>query len=294
MKKLQVVSLMCALLVMGLTVQAKNNITTKLSRRLEAARLQAITNGSHDNAVVDMVLKVESKWANPLNEYSARPMVKEKPCSAVRIDKNWLMASLTCRGIGHLATAYDHNGNAYDKEVAYRKILGAKIRSKYMHARDEIAPKDIFVNEEAQIILLRLNLSDEDLADEVSEVISANLFIPNNPAIFNDTKGFINRESYCTPGRCSAKVNIKQYCAGERCYQIEWKMISGDAGDPLFALVDAREFLVGFNKAAIVGENPNTSSLYRAFGASTETALRNIIGVKDPAAWKRISKNMEY
>ena len=297
MKNVLILTAVFIVLTGSIALQAKTNATSQLATRVEAAAIQAnqaAQKDLHDTAVVDMVLTVESKWANPINSYSAQPIVKEKPCSAVRIDKNWLMASLTCRGVGKYATAFDHNGDAYEKEIAYRHIKKAAIRSKARHQRDAIMPADIMVDEQAQIILLRLNLRNTDLAEEVSGVRVAPLLIANNPnAVKNKMKdAYINRERYMNVGRCSDCVGINRYCPANQCYETQWEMIRGDAGDPLFVMNNQREFLAGFNNAEIQGNDPQASNFYKAFTPATKQALQRILGKKDPQALKRIEQRL--
>ncbi len=296
MKNLSKLIALLAVLASSVAGQAETNTNRTLSARLEAAAqaAQAAPKDLHDTTVVDMILTVESKWANPINSYSAQPIVKEKPCSAVRIDKNWLMASLTCRGVGEYATAFDHNGKAYKKEIAYRHIRQASIRSKAYHQRDIITKNNIEVDETAQIILLRLNLKDADLAQEVNNVGIAPLLIAQYPKKMKNAmqQAFINRERYMNVGRCSDCVGIKNYCSKNQCYKTEWEFIRGDAGDPLFVSNKQREFLAGFNNAEIQGNDPQSSNFYKAFSPATKQALQRILEKKDPQAWKRVAQQM--
>lgn len=297
MKTLFKLTAVLAAFMGSVTLQAATNADKQLATRVGAAAAQANQDAQknlHNTAVVDMVLTVESKWANPINAYSAQPIVKEKPCSAVRIDQNWLMASLTCRGVGQYATAFDHNGDAYEKEIAYRNIKKAAIRSRASHQRDTIWPSNIEVDEQAQTILLRLNLSNKDMADEVSEVGIAPLLIAKNPHAVKDTmkKAYINRERYKNVGRCSDCVGIERYCSANQCFETEWELIRGDAGDPLFVSNNFREFLAGFNKAEIQGNDPQASDYYKAFTPVTKKALQRILGERDPQALKRIEQRM--
>ena len=294
MKKLTVLFTLVS--VAALAYAKDPNFEQRLAAKLEATQAQAqqAAQDVHDDAVVDMVLSVSSAWENPINAYSAREHTYEKPCSAVRVDKNWLLASLACRGVGETATAYDHNGQAYDKKVAYRRINGARIRSKASHARDTITKSNIFVDETAQIILLKLNLANEDLADEMEGVDVAKLLIPAKPVqVATDyTDAYINRERCGLPGRCSDSVGIDGYCTKNQCFRTEWELIDGDAGDPLFVLKGNREFLVGFNNAVINGEDSQSGRWYRTFNHNTLQALQSILTKQDPAAWKRVSQQI--
>ncbi len=297
MKHLFKLTAVLAAIMGSVTLQAETNANNQLATRVQAAAAQANLTAQqnlHDDAVVDMVLTVESKWAKPLNADSAKPMVKDKPCSAVRIDQNWLMASLTCRGVGEYATAFDHNGQSYTKKLEYRRIKKAAIRSKAFHQRDIILPANIEVDEEAQIILLRLNLRNQDMAEEVSGVRVAPLLIAKNPHAVKDTlkDAYINRERYMNAGRCSDCVGINRYCSANQCFETEWEMIRGDAGDPLFVSNKFREFLAGFNNAEIQGNDPQASDYYKAFTPATKQALQRILGKRDPKALKRVEQRM--
>ena len=297
MKKIE--KLMYAVFILGFGVSFLHATENKLlEKRVERAVTKATTQVKpdlHDTAVVDMILKMEYAWKHPLNDYSSTPKTNNKPCSAVRIDQNWLMASLKCRGVGDFATAFDHNGEPYIKEVKYRKVLHAKIRSKARHLRDTIPQRNIFVNEDAQIILLRLDLSNKDLKEEVADVKVAPLLISQNPntIIQRLYKAFINRERYMQVGRCSSCVGVEKYCSDTQCYQTKGEWILGDSSDPLFFVKQNQEFLVGFNNADIEGEDPLSSNLYRAFSSVTQEALSSILREQDPAALKRIQSKMK-
>lgn len=305
MRKLATVLLAVSVWVLGTSVsfaQKPNEVSRNIQKSLnqELSRRSA---GAHDKAVFDMKLQVSTVWQKPINSSEA-VQTHNKPCSAVRIDKNWMLASLTCRGIGNSATAYDHNGDPYTKEIASRTINKASIRAKYMNSRDDIWPRDIFFDEGAEIILLRLDETNKDLQKELADGdgIVANLLIANNPGAVAKTmeNAFINRERQCQPGRCSDAVDIDYYCVAEKCYKVGWELIDGDAGDPLFIVsksdtkkgLGSAEFLLGFNNAIIDGGSTQSGRLYRAFDQKTLNAIKRIIQPVDAAAWQRISSHV--
>ena len=252
----------------------------------------------HNKAVFDAIFRVHSKFEDQLQ--GDNEQVYDKPCSAVLIDKNWLLASLSCRGVGSKAKGYDHNGVGWEKTVAYRNIERVSIRANATNRYDYIWGRDIFVDEDAQIILLYVDRSNTSLKDEIDDngTVTANLLIPQNPESVNKTisKAFINRERMCVAGRCSAEVEIKRYCSDKKCYEVAWKLIDGDAGDPLFITskknADA-EYVIGFNNAVINGRATSSGRTYRTFDQQTLQAVKNVIQEKDPQAWKRISANVK-
>ena len=263
-----------------------------------------VTTGSkdaHNKSVFDMEVQVKSKWAEPAGDYDGIS-ITNKPCSAVRIDRNWLMASLTCRGIGEYADWYDHNAVKHEngKKVEYRQILSATIRSSALHVPDKIEAKNIFVDEQSKIILMQIDPSNTKLVNEVAsnEGVIAYLLIAKHPDFLQQTvkETYINRENFCLPGRCSARVRIDEYCSDSKCYRVHWEFINGDAGDPLIIVSDkvkGAEFLAGFNNAKISGihgDVPESGTHYTAFDEVTQQAIKNIIKDKDPAAWERILK----
>lgn len=260
--------------------------------------------GAHDDAVFNTTVRVESKWLYPVGSSDGVHTVK-KPCSAVRIDENWLMASLTCRGIGKMADWYDHNGEKWEdgKEIDYRKILSIDINAAALHFSDTIEAKDIFVDEEAEIILMRIDKENEDLVDEIesNNGTLANLLIPAQPQAVSKAmqEAYINRERVCQPGRCSDAVGIDAYCVSNKCYKVEWEMIDGDAGDPLFIVskkLKGAEFLAGFNNAKITGihgNSPKSGRYYKAFDEKTKKAIEEIVGSRDKGAWARIQPRIK-
>ncbi len=261
----------------------------------QAAQAQASAKKPHDAAVFDMVLRVHSKFSQQLqgdNEH-----VYDKPCSAVLIDQHWLLASLSCRGVGDTASAYDHHGEiSMTKKVAYRNIEKASIRASWMNSRDDIWPRDIFVDESSQLMLLYLDKTNTQLMDEVNDngTVVAPLLISNNPAVITNRtieNAYINRERCIEPGRCSDAVDIKEYCTRSGCYKIGFEMVDGDAGDPLFVVskrAPGNEYLVGFNNAEIIGSNTQSGKTYKALNRTGWAFIQKTISPRDNAAWKRI------
>ena len=307
MKKLLAVLVVTAVCVPVSFGQLSKVTPAAVKAKIEKARAKAENSvlsvrsaDAHNKTVFDMELTVKSTWANPLNE-SSETHTYTKPCSAVRIDDNWLMASLTCRGMGEMATAYDHNGDAYEKEVKSRQIVKAAIRKNYMNSRDTIWARDIKVDEAAQIILIHLDSTNKDLQDELADGDGkmANLFIAKDPYKLNKVakEAFINRERLCQPGRCSSSTSVLAFCAKDKCYQVDGSFsISGDAGDPLFFIskenkakgISSAEFLVGFNNATIDGEDAQSGDYYRVFDSTTLNALAKHIKPVDPKGYQRI------
>ena len=262
-----------------------------------AQKSQASAKKPHDAAVFDMVLRVHSKFAQQLQGDQER--VYDKPCSAVLIDQHWLLASLSCRGVGETASAYDHNGeNSLTKKVAYRNIEKASIRAHWMNSRDDIWPRDIFVDESSQLMLLYLDKTNTKLMEEINDngTVVASLLISDNPSnITNSTikNAYINRERCVGPGRCSDAVDVGRYCTKSGCYKIGFEMVDGDAGDPLFVVskkAPHNEYLVGFNNAEIIGSDAQSGKTYKALNKTGWDFIQKIISKKDDSAWKRISQ----
>lgn len=284
----------------GQNTQQSQQLQNSVNTAYNNAVLASHSRDAHDDAVFNTTVYVESKWAYPAAGSDGINRLK-KPCSAVRIDENWLMASLTCRGIGKMADWYDHNGEKWKdgKEVEYRKILSIDINASALNASDTIEAKDIFVDEGAEIILMRIDPTNEDLVDEIESNGGkiANLLIPVNPKAVKDAMedAYINRERVCQPGRCSDAVSINSYCTGNKCYYVGWELIDGDAGDPLIIIskkIKNAEFLAGFNNAkigGIHGDAAESGRYYKAFDEQTKQAIKRIINTRDKNAWSRIA-----
>ena len=279
MKKL--IALMFCLTVAVMTAQAEPDATkTKLPSDMQTRSLLA-----HDNTVFDVTLRVATRFKNQAQEGEN---LVDKPCSAVKIDRNWLIASLTCRGTTSTATAIDHNGNAYGKSVEYRNINYIEVEGV------KVMPRDFFVDETSKVILIRAQDNEElvDKLDEKSSIV-ANLLVANHPKdlLTAVTEAYIQREGACWTSRCSAEVKVEQYCADTKCYKVEWKIIDGDAGDPLFILSkkhDKAEFLAGLNVAEVDGSSPESGHFYKVFDETTLQFIKSTVEGRDPRAWKRI------
>ena len=264
---------------------------------LQVANAQTSAKKPHDAAVFDMELRVHSKFEKQLQGDNER--IYDKPCSAVLIDQHWLLASLSCRGVGEYASAYDHYGNvAMTKKVAYRKIEKASIRAHYMNSRDDIWARDIFTDEGSQLILLYLDPTNTSLMDEINDngTVIASMLIPDNPSsVTNDAidNAYINRERWCEAGRCSDAVDVAEYCTNNGCYKIGLELVDGDAGDPLFVVSKQNsdnEYLIAFNNAEIIGSDTQSGKTYKALNKSSLNFIKKIVSQKDKAAWNRIAQ----
>ncbi len=265
----------------------------KLERNVQQHVLQADTQtrsiDAHNRATFDAQIRVRSRF---VNQIQTNDQVIDKDCSAVKIDSNWLIASLRCRGTVSEVTAYLHDRTEITKKIESRKIDWIKIEGL------EVKKRNYFIDESSKIILIRTNLQ-HDLAEKLAKRgnVVANMLIAQNPVALLKTvkEAFINRERYCLPGRCSDSVEIEQYCADNKCYKVEWEMIDGDSGDPLFLLSKNHgkaEFLAGLNDAEYSSGYDISGRFYRVFDSKTLEFMRKIIGNRDPEAFRRISQHI--
>ncbi len=270
-------------------VNSNPSLQAAVNQQVSEATDAAVAGEPHDDAVFHIKMDVVSRFVGQMQDDNN---VVTKKCAAVRIDKNWMIASLTCRGTTAVATAHDHYGNPYDKDVAFRHISSMKVEGVKVNAEE-----DVFVNEEAKAILIYLNPSNQKLTKELQdEKVIAPIVIPTNPKALRQSieQAFINRENYCLPGRCSAEVSVDEYCVGNKCYKVEWKMIDGDAGDPLFIRsAKKKEYLVALNIAEIDGSDVQSGRFYKVFNSNTYNFMKNTIQGKDPSAWTRIAAGIK-
>lgn len=288
MKKLIAFLFCLAAAVVAAQAQPAEALERKVAKKVNQADMQTRSLNAHDKAVFDVTLRVRTRFEGQAQEEDTE---LNKPCSAVKIDSNWLIASLTCRGISGEAEATDHNGNSYLKDVKYRKIDYIKVEGV------KVMPYNFFMDEKSKVILIRVN--DSQLIAELGEKgnVVANLLVAKRPgAVVHAVKqAYINRENFCLPGRCSAEIDVNFYCTGSRCYKVGWKFIDGDSGDPLFFLSEKygkAEFLAGLNVAETNGASPQSGRFYKVFDENTLRFIQAIVKQHDPNAWARIQNHV--
>ena len=276
------------------TEPANPDIIKNIGKQVGAQVQQTIkkleSTDAHNRAVLDMTLRVHSRFT-----YQAQPgeQIYDKPCSAVLIDKNWLLASLSCRGVGEFAPATDrYNEYMGEKEVEYRHIEKASVYAKYFNATDIIPLKDIFVDENTELILLRVDRTNKKLAEEVDAngQVIANLLIPKNP---NNVKlvakqTYTNSRGFAHLGRSSSKIEIDNYNARTHLYTTTDDAYAGDALFVVSTKNPRAEYVVGFNNAIIDGGQPQTGNTFKALIKASLDAIKNIVQPRDPNAWERI------
>ena len=292
MKKILLALGLLSLMAPLCVAQQNQNLQQKLNQKLDVA-LSSIPRsyGAHENAVFEITLELRTRFETQVQENDNQTV---KSCTAVKIDGNWLVASLTCRGTTPTATAYTRDGNSYPKNVKYRHIEGARL------GRAKIPASDIFVNEQAKLILIRAQRSNHKLAKALDKkgTVVANLLIAKQPQklLSSIQEAYINRDKACPMfGRCTPSVTIEKYCTENKCYRIEWKLIEGKSGDPLFLTSKNQgpaEFLAGLNIAETDSREVYSSSDYKVFGQDAYNFFQQTIGSNDADAWQRITKYM--
>ena len=285
MKKLQVVFALFVLLCVEHPSNAKPIPAGVIQRKVIAADSETRSIDAHNKASFDMQMKVRFHFKD---QKQGKENTVKKDCAAAKIDNNWLIASLRCRGTDPNESDILLDGSVVGKPVAYRKIEWLKVEGIQVNANS------YFVDETAKLILIQTN-TQTNLVDKLAKKgnVVANLLIAKNPAVVLKAikDAYINRERFRLPGRCSDCVGINEYCSKTKCYKLEWELIDGDSGDPLFFLSNNHgksEFLAGFNDA----ENPLPGRDYRVFDQNTLAFIKRIIGAKDPDAFYRIQRHI--
>lgn len=288
MKKLQVVFALFMLLSVGLPSDAKPIPEGAIQRKVIAADSAARSIDAHNKAAFGVQMKVRTHFKDPTQEDDTT----KKDCAAAKIDENWLIASLRCRGTEPTAPVIIRDGSVIRKPVAYRKIEWLKVEGIQVNANS------YFVDETAKLILIRTN-TQSDLVEKLAKKgnVVANLLIAKNPAVVLKAikDAYINRERFRLPGRCSDCVGVDEYCTKTKCYKLEWELIDGDAGDPLFFLSNNHgkaEFLAGLNNAENSTSYHTPGRYYHIFDENTLAFIERIINKKDPDAYKRIKKHI--
>lgn len=243
--------LAAALLLGTLSAYAQDNkLGEALLRSNAKARMQ--TSASLDaskNGVVMLELHIAGTW----NSESSSGDIKEYniKCPAVRIADNYLMAYRGCMDISGTGDVEIYEGAASSRTEqanAHRYIAAIKLNG-------ETIDRSHFTKDGSdKFFLVFIDGKNLNLRRAVEGKPVANLFVakdPNKlPEVFE--KLILNRETM-TPfshSRECAQVDIKTVCTDYQCFQICWKAIDGDTGDPVFGLNASKtteEYLLGFN-----------------------------------------------
>ncbi|MBQ3667428.1 MAG: hypothetical protein II913_05160, partial [Elusimicrobiaceae bacterium] len=115
MKKLQVVFALFMLLCVEHPSNAKPIPAGVIQRKVIAADSETRSIDAHNKASFDMQMKVRFHFKD---QKQGKENTVKKDCAAAKIDNNWLIASLRCRGTGPNESDILLDGSVVGKPVA--------------------------------------------------------------------------------------------------------------------------------------------------------------------------------
>lgn len=266
-------------LLSALSVYADTKPNTLAAALYQAAGASMPTAPSIDaskNGVVMLKLRITGTWDSPsssgdIKEYNIQ-------CPAVRITDNYLMAYRGCMDISGKGEVEIYEG------AASSRIEQASVSRhiKYITLNGETISDSHFTKDGSdKFFLVFIDGNKLNLRKAVEGKPIASLFVAKDPNKLPDVfeKLILNRETM-TPfshSRECAKVDIKTVCTAKQCFQICWKAIDGDTGDPVFGLnpnKTTEEYLMGFN-ARNAEKSRNSGPNYYFFSDAELDFLRN-------------------
>lgn len=171
----------------------------------------------------------------------------EKECPAVRIAPNTLLASRACIDLSGKGELIESQGSAgvkiTDGLAVSRWITNVKVNGVTL-GTDKFRQNDL-------LIAIAVDGNNAKLREAVQKMPITDLFVAKNAETLKTVfpKMTLNRDDM-TWGRECASVDIVNVCTEAKCFQVCWKFIDGDTGDPVFGRnpdTDNFEYLLGFN-----------------------------------------------
>ena len=243
MKKLLVLLLAfcsCAAVLNAQTPDKSKMLDTAIKKKLAASS----STNAHKKGVIMIKMTVEARFTEV--HANNDPIVKE--CPAVRIAPNTLLASRACMDLSGKGEHVKYMGAGEAPEVTTQNVN--RWISDVRVAGVTIKPQDF--RQEGKLLLIAIDGTNAKLKKEIEKLPITDLFVANNPKKLETTfpEMILNRDDMVFSGRECAAVDIVNVCTDKECFQVCWKVIDGDTGDPVFGRNPDRsnlDFLLGFN-----------------------------------------------
>lgn len=243
MKKLLVLLLAfcgCAAVLNAQTPNVSQKLNTALKKKLAASS----STNAHEKGVIMIKMTVEARFTDVYANND--PIVKE--CPAVRIAPNTLLASRACIDLSGKGEHIKYMGAGEAPEVTIQNVQ--RWISSVRVAGVTIQPKDFRQND--KLLLIAIDGTNAKLKAAVEKLPISDLFVAKNAKRLQDTfpEMILNRDDMVFNSRECAEVDIVNVCTDTQCFQVCWKVIDGDTGDPVFGRNPDKsnlDFLLGFN-----------------------------------------------
>lgn len=242
MKKLLIFLLFfcgCAALVSAQNANLPDKLNTAVTKRLTVSS----SSNAHEDGVIMIKLMVDADFLDV--DHKNKPRAKK--CPAVRIAPNTLLASRACIDLSGKGKYYQFRGcGEYDVSTHPVKRWIDRIIINDVTIR----PQDFREND--LLLLIAIDGTNKKLKEAIEKLPISDLFVAKNAQKLQDTfpKITLNRDDMIFSDRECANVDIVTVCTDAQCFQVCWKSIDGDTGDPVFGRNPDKsnlEYLLGFN-----------------------------------------------
>lgn len=280
MKKLFVLLLAlcsCAVAVNAQTPTASQRLNTALKKKLAASS----STNAHEKGVIKIKMTVQARFTDV--HANNDPIVKE--CPAVRIAPNTLLASRVCMDLSGKGEHIKYMGAGDPPEVTTQNVQ--RWISDISVAGVTISPNDF--RQQDKLVLIAIDGTNAKLKKAIEKLPITDLFVAKNATKLQTAfpEMILNRDDMIS-GRVCADVDIVNVCTGTQCFQVCWKFIDGDTGDPVFGRNPDKsnlDFLLGFNNT-----NPKKAKRQsgRVYHFLTQKSLNFMQENLVPAEWNYI------
>lgn len=198
---------------------------------------------AHKKGVIMIKMVVDATFT----EVDANNDPIEKECPAVRIAPNTLLASRACIDLSGKGELHRYVGAGAGPDISIEKvnrwISSIKVNDVTL-GQDKFRQNDL-------LLAIAVDGNQPKLKEIIQKMPITDLFVAKNvetlKTVFPEMT--LNRDDMMW-GRECASVDIVNVCTESQCFQVCWKMIDGDTGDPVFGRnpnTDNFEYLLGFN-----------------------------------------------
>lgn len=285
MKKLLVFMLAfcgCAAVLSAQTPGLTQKLETAVKKRLHASS----SSNAHEKGVIMIKMTVDASFHDA--DANNDPIVKD--CPAVRIAPNTLLASRACIDLSGKGKLYHYTGGGGNYDVSTHRV--SRSISNISIDGVTVGQKDFRQND--LLLLIAVNGTNTKLKQAVEKLPISDLFVAKDAQKLKTTfpKITLNRDDMLW-GRECAQVNIVTVCTDMQCFQVCWKAIDGDTGDPVFGRnpdTSNLEYLLGFNVTNPDKAKRQSGRWYHFLSKSSLDFLKKNLPT---AEWNYVSKHVK-
>lgn len=267
-----------------------NELTARLQKEIVQQRPASI--GASAQSVIEISLRVETVGKATKNPKYVETLRTRRHCTAVIIDKNWLIASSRCQGTEKTFKHIDSSeGSITEFDIIERNL------SAFIINIDGTEYQTVIPFQGSQVFLLYVGHNPEIVA-KLAQRPHAGLFIPAGSktlANYSSQSFLVNREMVLPlQDRAVGQRKIKD-CYKDGCVQVDntFRNMNAYAADPLFIqLSDKTELLAAFNAAKIAGTGYGRSSWYKDLNEDTYQFMKKVMCENAKEDWNRVKAHV--